>query len=340
MHSLASRTRGYRSRQLDHAERRARRLFDRARGEARRGLVYGPYLTADARCSVTTAIGGACTKLRRKFARGRPNPYRPPRGLVREFTRKSRTRLQQTLCAIPRDHVQRGMLFVTLTYPGSYPGAWALWKRQLDTWQKRLMRKVPRAAFVWKLEPQRRGAPHFHLLVVGVPFLAAEWLSRSWYEVVNSGDIRHLHAGTQVQLVQHHRGVLAYAAKYTAKHQDLPADWQDGVGRWWGVYGRARLGITWAWAPLAQHEYFLLVRVLRALIARRQRARGRAPPRDAPAGMWAVLDSATAQRLCSALFGVRAVAPDEPAQSVGVPRPLAAPTAAHGHLEPMPVSAP
>ena len=193
------------------------------------------------------------------------------------------------MCAIPKDHVGRGALFVTLTYPGQYPGQWSTWKRQLDNWLHRLKRRLPKAAGVWKLEPQRRGAPHFHLYVVGCPFIAREWLSNSWYQTVRSGDERHLKAGTQVQLVRSHRGVLSYAAKYTAKHQELPSDWQDGVGRWWGVFNRDQLGIAWSWAWLSQPEFWRACRFVRRLVAARSPQRRRSHPPPHPSGTWAVL---------------------------------------------------
>lgn len=273
------------------------RLYETYRAEARRGLVYGPYLTASSVCSLTTAVGGACTKARRRYSRPRADPYRPPRGSVREFSRKSRTRLQQTLCAMPKAHVGMGVLFITLTYPGAYPGDWHLWKRQLDNWLKRLRRRFPRAAGIWKLEPQKRGAPHYHLLVIGVPFIAKQWVSESWYEVVGSGDARHLAVGTNVQLARSHRGVIAYAAKYTAKRQELPDDWQDGVGRWWGVFNRERLGITWQEARISESTYWGIIRVLRKLIAVRSKTPIRGPPKSYAGGMWAVLDDAQAVRV-------------------------------------------
>src|SRR6185312_12190428 len=111
------------------------------RAEARDGLVYGPYLTERRAPSLISARGGACTKLRRPFARPRRQPPHATRGKVREFTRRSRTRLQQTLCAMPVAHVGRGLLFVTLTYPREWPGSWPVWKHHLDTMAKRLARK-------------------------------------------------------------------------------------------------------------------------------------------------------------------------------------------------------
>jgi hypothetical protein len=218
--------------------------------------------------------------------------------------------MQQTLCAIPVEHVGRGLLFITLTYPREYPGDWRLWKRQLDTMSKRLARKFPRFGAVWKLEPQMgRGArglgfaPHFHLVVVGLPYIAKSWLSESWYNVVGSRDPRHLVAGTQVQLARSHRGVVSYAAKYAAKKQSLPHTWDGGVGRWWGVFGRGNLGIIWLWAPISQPEFFRVTRVLRALISHRYKAVQRGPPRSWSSGMWAVLDDKEALRLLRCFAG-------------------------------------
>jgi len=193
------------------------------------------------------------------------------------------------------------MLFVTLTYPRAYPGDWRQWKGQLHNWRKRLFTRCPRAAFVWKLEPQARGAPHFHLIIAGVPFLAKEWLSRSWYEVVGSGDPKHLAAGTNVQQVMSAKGVASYAAKYTAKAEELPPDWQDGVGRWWGVYGRERLGIAWGFVPLSQREFWQACRWTYRLIGSRYRAHGRGPPRRYSAGLWVILGEDAARRLSAAL---------------------------------------
>ncbi len=266
-------------------------------------LGYGPYLTVGSRCSVTMAEGGACTKLRRKYARPVPHTWAAPRGRVREFSRRSRTRLMQTMCALPVKHVGRGVLFVTLTYPADYPGEWAVWKRQLDTFCKRLRRRLPNSGGVWKLEPQVRGAPHYHMLIVGVPFIAKAWMVDAWQAVIKTDDQWHKTYGVWIELAHSHRGVIAYAAKYTAKYQALPESWQDGVGRWWGVFGRKQLGISWITAGLTQAEYFAFTRVLRAVVARRARNAARAPPRPNASGTWAVMADTDALRVALAVQG-------------------------------------
>ena len=204
------------------------------------------------------------------------------------------------------------MLFVTLTYPGSWSRNARVWKRDLDAFGKRLHRKYPEAAAVWKLEPQpRRKAPHYHLIVTGLRFIAKEWLSDAWYRVVNSGDPKHFAAGTQVQLVQSHRGVISYAAKYTAKHQELPEDWQE-PGRWWGVLNRECLGIEWKFARLTEPAYYAAVRILRGLIGRRRSSTSRSPPRPCPSGMWAVLPDWQALRIARCVLGKERTTPVEP----------------------------
>jgi len=186
----------------------------------------------------------------------------------------------QTCAAIPRWQVDQGMLFITLTYPGQFAMNDRVWKRDLDRFLKRLRRKFPGVGGVWKLEPQERGAPHYHLVIVGVSFIAKEWLSQAWYEVVGSEDPKHLVAGTQVQQVQSYEGVLSYAAKYASKGlQELPEEWLDGVGRWWGVFGRENLAILRKWMRVSEREWFAARRFLVGLLIGRDRQKREAERR-------------------------------------------------------------
>jgi len=210
-------------------------------------------------------VGGENVRLR-----GDPDvagPVGGERGAVRAFSKASRRRMLQFLHMIDRE--RSGMpLFVTLTYPGEWPGDPHRWKRDLHVWLLRLRRKMPAAWCVWRLEPQQRGAPHYHLLVFGVPRLSIEWLSRTWYEVVGSGDERHLRAGTQVQQVASWRRVIGYAAKYLAKEAaDLPAEWRAGVGRWWGVHQRQNAPREAMEVALEGAAFFKVRRVLRRFIS-------------------------------------------------------------------------
>lgn len=150
-------------------------------------------------------------------------------------------RLMRTVSAVRRDCLP---IFVTLTFPADYPTIERA-KRDLDAFLKRLARKFPEVAGVWKLEPQRRGAPHFHLLVWGADFEALqEFVPLAWFQVVKSDDPNHLawHRGELgnshcVQQIKTLGGVSWYINKYMSKEVGSQFDW----GRWWGVFHRDNL---------------------------------------------------------------------------------------------------
>lgn len=166
---------------------------------------------------------------------------RAKRGKIAGFSAKSRNRLMRTLASVKRDNLP---LFVTLTFPAQYPVILKA-KRDLDNFIKRMARKYPTVAGVWKLEPQKRGAPHFHLLVWGIDYQGLlSFVPQAWFEIVGSGDPNHLawHKGELgnspcVQQIESQRGVFWYASKYMSKEVGAEFNW----GRWWGVFFRDRL---------------------------------------------------------------------------------------------------
>ena len=177
-----------------------------------------------------------------------PTPHRPRgnRSIITKFSRASRKRLLHTIGKLQRDTAP---LFVTLTYPFNFPREPAIWKHHLKTWAARLKRLYPKTAFIWRLEFQKRGAPHFHLLVYGIDTPLQQlrkWVSISWYEVVNSNDNKHLVAGTNVQQMQSFRAIMGYASKELSKlsQSSISRIYPNGVGRWWGAYFRKEL--PWA----------------------------------------------------------------------------------------------
>lgn len=159
-------------------------------------------------------------------------------------------------------------LFVHLTYPKEYNPDSTVYKEHLDNFTRRLEREFTDAGFIWKLEFQKRGAPHFHLFVWGIPEFKSysdsaeelrrtynlslpafrEWISQAWYEIVGSGDLKHLHAGTRVERIASRQKAMAYCSGYASKDdQTLPGKY---VGRYWGVCVRKNI----PWAPIAHVE--------------------------------------------------------------------------------------
>lgn len=196
---------------------------------------------------------------------------RSKRGVVRGFSKSSRRRLLRLVSSV---NLKIKPVFVTLTYPGVFPVNSRRWKRDLDVFIKRLGRAFGKVSGVWKLEAQKRGAPHFHLLIWGVEYAdLIAFTANNWYKVVGSGDDRHLRAGTRVEQVRSHRGVLSYASKYLGKVEEPEYDFWDSVGRYWGVFFRERMPVGGMSAVYIDYETACtIIRYMRRFARLRSRA--------------------------------------------------------------------
>jgi hypothetical protein len=67
-----------------------------------------------------------------------------------------------------------------------------------------------------------------------------EWVSRRWFEIVGSGDMKHFRAGTRVESLKSVDGVLGYLCKYISsdKDQTRPGNF---TGRYWGNFNKVAL---------------------------------------------------------------------------------------------------
>jgi len=123
----------------------------------------------------------------------------------------------------------------TLTYPNEYSSDGLVIKnhlKQFTQWLTRLGYK-----WLWVLEFQERGAPHFHFAIDGD--LDKQVLAERWYKIVNSGDEKHLRAGTSINRIRRQYGYGRYLSKYYGKlkSKEVPVEYQN-VGRFWGASNR------------------------------------------------------------------------------------------------------
>lgn len=211
-----------------------------------------------------------------------------PRGIITGWSADSRLNMVETMCSLdwgpvvaPGPH-RRGWRpgMITLTLPGDWqavaPTA-AAFKLIMDRFWKRWERRWGKAECVWKLEFQRRGAPHVHIYCAVPPGREFQsWLSRTWFEVVGSGDPRHLAAGTGVDwrdgiLASDPKRLAVYFLKRAAGHNlgaskeyqhRVPVEWEatGGAGRFWGVKGLKRASVQ---VQLHDREFVQLRRLLR-----------------------------------------------------------------------------
>lgn len=179
---------------------------------------------------------------------------------IKMLTQKSLAKLTATIQAT--DINLNTML--TLTYPGVFPRNGQEVKKALNVVLS-MLRSKGKFSYVWFLEFQKRGAPHFHILTdhggisthmrVGV---AETWvrhmINSDWFmaaivvESVDYGEceyeimIKHvknamavaLHRDTW-QVVRDKDGAKKYVTKYASKpeQKQVPKNYRD-VGRFWG----------------------------------------------------------------------------------------------------------
>lgn len=165
---------------------------------------------------------------------------------ITEFSTKSRRRMLKKVNKADLQQFEN-FLFITLTYPNHFPTDRAKYKRDLDVLFKRMKTHLPHFENLWRLEAQKRGAPHYHILFYfeNVPKLQflKKWISKNWFEVVHRNleekDPKHLLAGTNVKRVKGAKHLVYYMSKYMSKDEARPMKNQGrfwGCSRNWGIF--------------------------------------------------------------------------------------------------------
>lgn len=160
------------------------------------------------------------------------------RGEIKEMSEDSLKRL----AFVANNADAQWLSMVTLTYPAEFPTNGQIVKAHLQNMLRSFKRRLGEPmTYIWFLEFQRRGAPHIHLLLENALTEESkreqrEWLSKRWYEIVASNDLKHLAAGTQWANTRQADGLRHYVVKYAFKcyQKEVPEDFWH-VGRFWGA---------------------------------------------------------------------------------------------------------
>lgn len=166
----------------------------------------------------------------------------------------------------------RAPTMVTLTLPGDWealapnPRAFKVMVHRFQMAYRSAWGAPLRGA--WKMEFQRRGAPHLHILMTppvgtarGVsPYEFRRWLSEAWARCVGAvGEerLRHVRAGTRVEVVADryrdpHRIAVYFAKEGFADakeyQNEVPQLWLDAINagehsaQFWGVWSLPKAG--------------------------------------------------------------------------------------------------
>lgn len=174
------------------------------------------------------------------------------RGNVTEFSSQSRVRLFRLIARLrtPEHKGYRSKVsFVTLTTREVlHPRVFKLFLFRLF---RRMRRKFPGTAIIWRLEYQKRGAPHAHCILYNAPYIDKKALQEVWGAIVGEPE-----PFTRIEMVRAYKSLCAYVGKYVAKMsgdsgfnsvtysdrvENLSADELKSAGRVWGVYNRSAL---------------------------------------------------------------------------------------------------
>lgn len=149
------------------------------------------------------------TLLKVKTSGHQPPPHEPPqRGEVSGFSKKSRKRLLELFASL--EPIKKSV-FITLTYPKEFPDVKTA-KSHLRAFLERIRRLSASACGVWRLEFQKRGAPHFHLIMWRLPFIKKEDIQAWWGEIIGASS-----PFTRIELILNNKKLMSYCAKYIAK---------------------------------------------------------------------------------------------------------------------------
>lgn len=145
------------------------------------------------------------------------------RGVVSyEFSRKCRRRMMNAIHSIQwPENCKR--YHIILTYPASYPDDWHIWKDHLKAFKRKL-----KAVFgdlivgYWRLELQRRGAPHYHLLVALPKGMVTnkrlyKLITQWWASIAHTSDQYEGKYATKVKVIHNDAMAQSYVSKYCAK---------------------------------------------------------------------------------------------------------------------------
>ncbi len=163
-----------------------------------------------------------------------PATYTTKRGKIQELTYKSRKRCKLAI----RNTIHLMTTEAGVTYPKEYPIDGRTVKKHLNTLLQWLRRR--NAEYVWVIEFQERGAPHYHF-ILSRPFDEGEW-SRAWNRIISADlpkyrdDPSALKHGAHIALIRHSGKYGNYMTTYLNKldQKEVPEYYQS-VGRFWGM---------------------------------------------------------------------------------------------------------
>ena len=192
------------------------------------------------------------------------------------FSRRSRRRLLELFARL-RWSLYEGAWFVTLTWHHALCDDPRRAQEVLNQFLTEFRRDLPGFDYVWRMEPQKRGVPHFHLMLLPRRFeqtvpkeTVRQWCRDAWHRIADPTSDHHKRHGVLVDYEPNYRRASAYLSKYTAKETD--ESFWGYPGRRWGASRGLDVSDLEAW-DLAQNDFEVLLKVAKRMLRQRGRCR-------------------------------------------------------------------
>jgi len=180
-----------------------------------------------------------CVVFKKRFKNPSTTPKEPKkRGKINHFSKRARFRLFALLAKIRQD-LDYVPLFITLTYHYGHENDPHSTKSQLHNFLVQLRQYDPNVQFIWRCELQKRGAPHYHMIIfpsfsenngnINDYFAKIRFI---WHSIADPKSRKHAEYGCKIVSVRSYKEACAYLSKYIAKCSNEEKELEEG--KHWG----------------------------------------------------------------------------------------------------------
>jgi hypothetical protein len=153
---------------------------------------------------------------------------------IKAFSNNARRRFLLKLAHINLQ-IYQSPIFVTLTYQNILPKNNLELKQHLDNFLHRMRKYSAKFEYVWRLEFQQRGAPHFHFILFPKQnyktkdvLIYKRFFQNAWRKSIgNWSEAMQLYS-VDVKKTDGKRQIFSYLAKYTAKKSEVESTTYKG----------------------------------------------------------------------------------------------------------------
>ncbi|MCK5561933.1 MAG: hypothetical protein KAJ51_15145 [Thermoplasmata archaeon] len=153
-------------------------------------------------------------------------PKHTTRSKIKTFSKRSRFRLFEAMAKI-KTNLTNQPFFVSLTYHYGHQSKENSDKTCLHNFLVSLRDFDKNVQYIWRIDLQKRGAPHYHLIIFPSPFkklLSREYykikVCSMWHRIADPKSKKHKDFGADIQNITNYRHACIYINKYLAKVPD------------------------------------------------------------------------------------------------------------------------